>query len=97
MPTKIANRTDSKPTSRLIRMPYMIADSTSRPWLSVPSELDQSASGMPIGGLKLSSSDSEATSIGLCGASHGANKAAADQHQRDQRPTRPPTATRRKL
>ena len=54
----------------------MIADSTSRPWLSVPSGLDQSASAMPIGGLKLSSSDSDATSIGSCGASHGANTAA---------------------
>ena len=57
-------------------MPYMIADRTSRPWLSVPSGLDQSASAMPIGGLKLSIRDNDATSIGLCGASNGANTAA---------------------
>ncbi len=57
-------------------MPYMMADRISRPWLSVPSGLDQSASGIPTGGLKLSSSDSDATSIGSCGASQGANTAA---------------------
>ena len=75
-PVTMANRTDSKPTSRLMRMPYMIADSTSRPWLSVPSGLDQSASAIPIGGLKLSSRDNDATSIGSCGASNGASTAA---------------------
>ena len=64
------------PTTRLMRMPYMMADSTSRPWLSVPSGLDQSASSRPIGGLKLSSSDNEATSIGSCGARYGAKAAA---------------------
>jgi hypothetical protein len=44
--------------------------------LSVPSGFDQSASGKPMGGLKLSISESEATSIGSCGAIHEANTAA---------------------
>src|SRR3984885_2781836 len=77
MPITIANRTDRMPTSKLMRRPNMMADKTSRPWLSVPSGLDQSASLKPIGGLKLSSSDNDATSIGSCGAIHGAKAAAA--------------------
>ncbi len=76
MPGTIANSTDRRPAGRLIRIRYMIADSASLPWLSVRSGLDQSASGMPKGGLKLSISDGHATSIGSCGAIRGANTAA---------------------
>ena len=36
-PTTKANPMAQMPTIRLMRVPYMIVDSTSRPWSSVPS------------------------------------------------------------
>ena len=69
--------TEQNPTNRLIRMPNMIADSTSRPCESVPSGLSQSDSAAGQGGLKLSSSERLARSVGSWGAIHGANVAAS--------------------
>ena len=76
MPTTIANSTAETPTSRLMRAPNMMADSMSRPWSSVPSGKDQSASASGTGGLKLSIRFRLARSNGLCGAIHGASAAA---------------------
>ena len=51
-------------------MPYMMDDSTSRPWSSVPSGKTQSPSGdSSTGGLSPSLRLSVAGSNGLCGAS----------------------------
>src|SRR4051794_33560989 len=58
-----------------MRAPYMMAESTSRPWSSVPSANNGSPSSAQAGGLKASPRLSVARSKGLCGAIHGASSA----------------------
>jgi hypothetical protein len=53
----------------------MMAESTSRPWSSVPEQVGGSPSASQAGGLKASISWSEARSNGLCGAIQGASTA----------------------
>ena len=98
MPSTMAKMTEQKPTIRLMRVPYMMADSTSRPWSSVPSRIATSRTpSSGTGGLKLSSSERLARSIGSCGAIQGASSGAEDQDQQRSPPTSMATGERRKL
>jgi hypothetical protein len=62
-----------------MRAPYMMADSTSRPWLSVPSRYIALPASVHAGGMKPSERFRAALSNGLCGASQGANTAPPTQ------------------
>src|SRR6478752_9254320 len=76
MPSSIATTTAAKPTSSDSRVPYMIDESTSLPWSSVPSGNDQSPSSPKnTGGLRPSVRLKVDGSNGVCGASTGDRKA----------------------
>src|SRR5580692_2236700 len=77
MPISIETMTEAKPTTSDRRVPYMIEDSTSRPWSSVPITKDQSPSAIQAGGFSPSERLSEPGSKGVCGASSGDRKATA--------------------
>src|SRR5262245_47627154 len=72
MPITMATITEKKPTSSDSRVPYMIEESTSLPWSSVPSGKVQSpSSDNSTGGFRPSLRLSVAGSKGVCGASTG--------------------------
>src|SRR5262249_25714370 len=72
----MATTTEAKPTTSDRRVPYMIEESTSRPWSSVPSGNAHSPSDdSSTGGFSPSLRLSVAGSNGVCGASTGARKA----------------------
>src|SRR6266851_949143 len=76
MPSTMATITEARPTSSDNRVPYMIEDSTSLPWSSVPSGKIQSpSSDTRTGGFSPSLRLSVAGSKGVCGASTGARNA----------------------
>lgn len=75
MPTHRAKKPLSTPTPREVRRPYMIAESMSRPWPSVPSQYVTPVQPSAPGGRRLSMMSSWARSYGFCGASHGAKTA----------------------
>src|SRR6266478_6440200 len=78
MPSTMAKITDAKPTSSDSRVPYMIDDSTSLPWSSVPNGKVQSPSSeINTGGFRPSERLSVAGSNGVCGASAGERNATA--------------------
>ncbi len=80
------------PTASETRVPYMIVDSTSRPWSSVPSQYCARPPASHAGGANASCRFSVRRSNGSCGASHGANSAPADAREQDQRRRRAPPA-----
>ena len=76
------------PTSSETRAPNMIADSTSRPWSSVPSRNAGLPPASHAGGGSASDRFSVRRSNGLCGAIHGANSARDDaDREHDRRAT----------
>src|SRR3954462_13826728 len=76
MPSTMATITDAKPTASDSLVPYMIEESTSRPWSSVPSGNDQSPSSeTKTGGFSPSLRLSVPGSNGVCGASTGDSRA----------------------
>ena len=84
-PSTTDTTTEARPTSSEMRAPYIIADSTSRPWSSVPSRYLGLPSASQAGGRRASTEFSDARSKGLCGATQGANSGAEDAHQRHRR------------
>ena len=77
VPVMAANPVAANPTSRLVRSPYRIADSMSRPWSSVPSTYRKPSAPRVKGGSWPSSRLSVDRSYGFCGATSGANTAPA--------------------
>src|SRR6476659_1127125 len=76
MPSTMATITEAKPTTSDSRVPYMIEESTSRPWSSVPSGKLQSPSlDTNTGGFRPSLRLRVDGSNGVCGASTGERKA----------------------
>src|SRR5205085_15839 len=75
MPSSMATTTEAKPTTSDRRVPYMIDDSTSRPWSSVPSgNVHSPSADSSTGGFSPSLRLSVAGSNGVCGASTGDRK-----------------------
>src|SRR5512140_688661 len=74
-PSTAAKSIEQKPTASERREPYSIADSMSRPRLSVPRGKSQLPPLIQPGGLRASSTLTVARSYGLCGAMQGANAA----------------------
>jgi hypothetical protein len=78
-PTTIASSVAARPITSDMREPKMMAEITSRPWSSVPRRYVGLPRSVQAGGVKASRRLSVRRSKGLCGATHGAKRAARMQ------------------